>query len=627
MKKVLFFLTSIDDAKKAKSISKKEKSTDLQNIFVSTDPLVNIFLEKNNILYRDSSDYFYFNSQVQKLNKKISNFVTKWYLNKSIKKYLTFENINLGEIISFSLHNYLSEIAYCDEIVTNMLNQETPNIIYLSRSWVELPFVRYQSEKFTLQNIILYKKAKDYGITVKIFGNIYKYLLLNELNFLFKALILSVRNTILEITNKSFKITAGKLVILANYYQLENFIPFILALKKKKVPFTVIGKTYYNLEKKLHQKKISYINIGNNILYYSSLIKTNLMLTLKYLLLMLMLKNNIKRTLARFSSVYWSLLSPKFSYYFSSEFPMLVKNLIWSETFFGKNTRALITIASTDNFSKIFSIFALKKHIRIFELQHGILLFDLESIHRLNNYYVLWSKKVKQIVNKGSVHKEKYLETGYPFFDKYKKLTNSYVKKKSIYKRIKIDSTKKTVLILSVFPSGISKIYSDKPIFSEIKYIFELISNLPEKYNIILRSHPSSNPKWIVKLATNYNFGFYYDSSRLDFKDIISVSDIVISNPTTAMIEAMYYKKPIFSFSYSSEKVYKYKNSFFASSGAVKIFENRTQLHRLFNELQSKEFRYKMFRGQKKFLEEYCMAFSDSSAGRTVETILNILQA
>ena len=627
MKKVLFFITSINDAKKAISISKKAKSTDLQNIFVSADPNVNIFLEKNKILYRDSSDYFYFNSRIHKLNNKISNFVTKWYLNKSIKKYLMFENINLGEIISFSLHNYLSEIAYSEEIVMNMLNEETPNLIYSSRNWVELPFARYQSEKFSLQHIILYEKAKDYGITVKIFGNNYKYFLLDELNFLFKVIISSVRNTILEIRNKSFKITAEKLVVLANYYQLENFIPFILALKKKKVPFMVIGKTHHDQEKKLYQKKISYVNIGNNSLYYSSLRETNFYLTLKYLLLMVMLKNRMKRTLARFSNVYWNLLSPKFTYYFSSEFPMLVKNLIWAETFFGKNTNALITIASTDNFSKIFSIFALKRHIRIFELQHGILLFDLESIHRLNNFYVLWSKKVKQIVTKGSVRKEKYLETGYPFFDKYKKMANSYVNKNDIYKKIKIDNTKKTILILSVFPSGISKIYSDKPIFSEIKYIFELISNLPEKYNIIWRSHPSSNPKWVVKLVTNYNFSFYYDSSRLDFRDIISISDIVISNPTTAMIEAMYYKKPIFSFSYSSEKVYKYKNSFFASSGAVKIFENRIQLHRLFNKLQDKEFKFKMFRGQKKFLEKYCMAFSGSSTARTVETILDILQA
>ena len=627
MKRAIFFITSVADAKKAISINKKARSADSQNIFVSADANVNIFLEKNNVLFRDSSDYFYFNSRVQKLNNKISDFVTKWYLNKSIKKFLMFGNINLGEIISFSLHNYLSEIAHSDEIVTNMLKEENPNLIYLSRSWVELPFARYQSEKFSLQNIILYKKAKDYGITVKIFRNTHKYLLFNELNILFKTLILSVRKTILEIRNKSFKITAEKLVVLANYYQLENFIPFILALKKKKVPFMVIGKIHHYQEKKLYQKKISYINIENNSQYYSSLLKTNLVLALKYLLLMLMLKNRIKHTLARFSNLYWNLLSPKFTYYFSSEFPLLVKNLIWADTFFGKNTDALITIASTDNFSKIFSIFALKKHISVFELQHGILLFDLENIHRLNNYYVLWSKKVKQIINKGSVRKEKYLETGYPFFDKYNKLTNSYVSKNNIYKKMRIDNTKKTILILSVFPSGISKIYSDKPIFSEIKYILELISNLPEKYNIIFRSHPSSNPEWVVKLATNYNFRFYYDSSRLDFRDIISVSDIVISNPTTAMIEAMYYKKPIFSFSYSSEKVYKYKNSFFSLSEAINVFENREQLYYLFNKLKDKKFLSKMLKGQKKFLSEYCMSFSGSSADRTVSTILDLVDS
>ena len=81
-----------------------------------------------------------------------------------------------------------------------------------------------------------------------------------------------------------------------------------------------------------------------------------------------------------------------------------------------------LTMATTDTISHSISYSAKLSGLKVLELQHGMLFTDVDRMHRLNDYYLLWGKQVRSIIKERGLSPQKYPITGYPLFDKYKKV-------------------------------------------------------------------------------------------------------------------------------------------------------------------------------------------------------------
>ena len=128
-------------------------------------------------------------------------------------------------------------------------------------------------------------------------------------------------------------------------------------------------------------------------------------------------------------------------------------------------------------------------------------------------------------------------------------------------------------------------------------------------------------------MAKQWKIDFYYDERKLSIEESITASDIVIANLTTPILDAMFLNKPVLIYLFHYDLGREISNSFLIKSQAAILFEDGDQLRNLINKIEENpSFKMKMDRGQKKFLKEYCMAFSGSSTTRTTKTILDILQ-
>jgi len=184
----------------------------------------------------------------------------------------------------------------------------------------------------------------------------------------------------------------------------------------------------------------------------------------------------------------------------------------------------------------------------------------------------------------------------------------------------------KIILVLAVFPTGLARINQKISPYQFIEMIFQTVGHLNDSWKIIFRPHPSFKANWVRDKAKQQNVDFYYDSRKLPIEEAITVSDIVIANPTTPILDAMFLKKPVLIYPFHHDLNDTLSKSFLIRSGAAVQFGDMNQLKTLINKsIEDTEFKRKMRKAQKKFLEEYCMAFSGSSTDRTVKTILTKL--
>ncbi len=622
-KKYIFFVSSLNEAKKTQDIIKSLNLNRVKIVIISSSPYANIFYENINILYKDVSTYFPNSIKVRVMFKKLNGIITAWYhkYNKKAGDNRIFQQIG------FSLHNYLGELEHSLATAENIINIEKPDKLYLTKYWSETPFRRYQTENFYLYNLALIKLSKKRGIAI-----------LNLENHSFKTLpihlFLFSRTIFLSSSKISFrqifrraKLPALKnLTIMANYYQLENLIPLMDKLKNKSIKFSLIGNADLKQRTILNKKGIDFYAINDLEMITTRLFDIRMFKLINMFLFWGRYRKEIRIFFNKFDRNYWDFISPKFLYYCLYDFPLISDLMTNSQKIFGGKD-ILLTMATTDTISHSISYAAKLSQLNVLELQHGMLFTDVDKVHRLNDYYILWGRRARDIITDKRSILGKYPITGFPLFDKYNKINSSKLRP-IIRKKISIHSKTKVILILAVFPTGLARINQNISPFEYIDMIFQTVNNLNGKWKIIFRPHPSFESGWIINMAKKRNIDLYYDNRKFPIEESIAVSDIVIANLTTPILDAMFLKKPVLTFLFHYDLADEISNSFLAKSKATVLFSNQNELRKYIDLcLNNLRFQQRMLLGQKKFLQEYCMAFSGSSTVRTSKIILDILQA
>ncbi|MBI5357171.1 CDP-glycerol glycerophosphotransferase family protein [Candidatus Collierbacteria bacterium] len=626
--KHLFFVTSMNESKQ--SLLQIDK-LDKQNVkieIISSDPTTNIFSKKLNIKFSDIGNYYPASRRVKTAKNHLNMLMEKWNSDPRLHKNLLYKSqFRLNRLIGYSLDLFLAEILHSLMTAEEIIKKTKPDVIHISPRWLESPFRRYQSEKLNLENIALYQLAKKRRLRVMNFRiPLSQTMFAYTINFLVALTWQLLRASYHQLFHPASPIKSNKLIIMANYYQLENFIPAIKKLKKQNRSLAVIGKISPEQTKKLANLIPTFISLETLEKQKKTLWQTRLINTVAFNLKLIISYSHLKHFFDLENQKYWQFLFPKFLYYFMAEFPLLTDYLDGANHLF-KQGKLLVTPATADNVSQTIAMAAKSTETTVLEFQHGIILNeDDDHSFRNNDYFAVWGEKTRSIIAK-SQNPEKIPITGYPLFDRYRYPHSSIISKSSLRQKLHISHHKtKVLLILSVFPSGATRLYPNKSPYQFMTMIFNTLLASGEDWKVIFRPHPSVDASWIISLAKDMKIDLFYDHRELKLEEAIAASDVIISNPSTTTIESMFQQKPILLYDFPGMNgAYNYSNWFIISSGATAMFKSQTELKKLIEKsLYDKLFRNTMFARQKIFLKEYCSAFSKPATDKARSLIAKL---
>ncbi len=184
---------------------------------------------------------------------------------------------------------------------------------------------------------------------------------------------------------------------------------------------------------------------------------------------------------------------------------------------------------------------------------------------------VVWNEIVKSEAIKFHDIKERTIDiVGIPHYDDYKKY--DYSDKEAFFDKIGADINKKIALVI---PIG-DRYLRDNTVDKDIVDI--LNKNLPENYQILVRMPPGDYVRELENKSNNFNrIKVIYDRSYMATDNIKTTeirkdddihlgqtlfwSDIVISGPSTLVIDSVYMNKPTILFAFDGYKKRNYYDS------------------------------------------------------------------
>ncbi len=176
-----------------------------------------------------------------------------------------------------------------------------------------------------------------------------------------------------------------------------------------------------------------------------------------------------------------------------------------------------------------------------------------------DNILVLNDNVAKKLKSRGI--EGRFFSVGQPIFD-YTAATVNKIDKHKLYEKLKIDSSRKTVL----FCPTLYYIWNDDLTIKEIgdfhlinKPMFEILNYLIEKFNvnIIIRPHPVSDSieNYREYIAGNKHY-YYFDNSLLNITESIVLADICLTYNSTVAVQAVICNKKVVTYNYDYKQKY-----------------------------------------------------------------------
>lgn len=143
-----------------------------------------------------------------------------------------------------------------------------------------------------------------------------------------------------------------------------------------------------------------------------------------------------------------------------------------------------------------------------------------------------------------------FVSVGYPYFDAYRQRFEG-LDRSAILRRIGLVEGQPVILFLVSMTGGAVGPYyrSQRAVYASF---FESLRAMPN-VQAIIRTHPASDSSLPRYIADAENARCVVNP-RADLVELLKVSDIVVGQPTTAMVEAMLVRKPVVFFSVDMAK-------------------------------------------------------------------------
>jgi CDP-glycerol glycerophosphotransferase (TagB/SpsB family) len=323
---------------------------------------------------------------------------------------------------------------------------------------------------------------------------------------------------------------------------LNPWYPIFFKLKKMKISFILIsGDTV--TDSILYNKQIDFLNLYKDINLLSDILKNSDEGK--------KLENQMKKIID--SSKIEGIVS--LSNYLMEEIFRSISIMEIVEPILLKNKfETLIGIADGERLERTTILLAQKLKIKNFSM--------LPIIPNPHPYFADWYKADKifvpgqkgvEILEELGYNKNKLIITGNPKYDFFQKLDQIKLKK-NIMKKYGISFEKIILVGMSRWHKNDEKWMSDLIKFCSVNKLGIIIKIHPT-YKISNHEESESKIKFIKKSCEKYNFLITYDEN---IYELISASDILITEFSTVGIEAVLLNKPVITVNFSNEDLGQY---------------------------------------------------------------------
>ena len=316
----------------------------------------------------------------------------------------------------------------------------------------------------------------------------------------------------------------------------------------------------------------------------------------------------------------WDLIKWKLFYFYTILIPQITENINLADSIFNQHPKVLLTTATNDTFSKCFALSAKKYSVKVIEILHGLIFLDEDATFRCNDAYGIWGPSITTLLDT-KITKQKPVIIGYPYKLKFK--SHSQIRKLSDNARqqLKMGKEEKVLLILGSFPIAVTRFFSTASIYSFINLVVKGVTDTNEKWNIIIRSHPSNTPDWFKQIPIPPSIKIISDNRQMPLSEAVAASDFVISNLTTALLEPMIQNKPHLLYLFENFEIVKKFKHPLISSGAVVPFQTSSQLTKILTTDPNVIASQQLSTG-KNFLKDYCSIPSKISISQKIYNII-----
>ena len=586
------------------------------SIVVSFDYFSHKSLNDYNIKHKLVEEYFSEEDKFE-IDQLSLKFGTSWYKDEKIKKYLEFEELNLGSLLELEMPSYFFTVLKRIIGMKNVIEKENPNkiISYSLKKYIEQVCINKNIKTDFFEKIIPMELFFD-QITIPLnLGLITKNIKISRKNyFKIKKIIDNVFNFIWRTkpSKKTLKNNDSILLLEFNTKLYEDFLKSFQISDKNIIILNQRRPSIWNFEtlniiKNSKCKVLSINDFENKLTKKKKMSKQNELTN--NLELLLDNEDVLKTIFTHKEETFWNVIKEDFLKIITERFKESVDRLILINEIFDKiNIKLIVDWAHTGVEEKEISQVAIKKNIPVFCLQHGIMTLNLKFEKYLslmpvlpsnNTKMLVWGKIMESYLLDHKINPDKILMVGSPRHDRF-------------FKK-KISNNNNTILIASNLFFHINFDGNDTRAYDRfVLYLKEILEYIKK----------NSNKKPIIKLHQTEYFKISSIIKKIDptitiyqYEDILELletCDIVISlNYSTVLLDALILNKPTMVIlpenqNYEEEEIIK-RNAVLAVSN---ISELEIKLKQI---LSDDNIRENLIINGKQFIEEYFSHRGNSS--------------
>jgi len=591
---------------------------------ISLTPESYIALKQAYIEFKDYSEYINYEKSDQ-LFKLSQEWSRNWYKTKHIKALeLKINNIVLPNICELSFHHFFAEALFSFEIAYRIIEKERPEQLFVEPIFGETLWKHGQSFNLNLINKSLIEQAKIRNIKINYQSKsdtdkIVPILLKNLQGFIMNLKHFRKRN---KSTSKRriFSSRTVNVLAFANSYIILNMLPLLKNIRTdRNFELFVSGKTTNNNINILSKNKIRFIKIDNlrNISNYIFVAGKSISYSSKWLKLR---QNKHFRSYFTYRNAsLWPILEGKFNFHFFYYFLIISFYILESQNLFKiTKPKVILLMEGLTALSQVITKLAKLNNIPTVIMQHG-LLGKLELRYETGDYFAVWGKEAKNIYLNAGLKPKNIIKTGYPLFDKYCHVKHiSNLKLIEIKNKLKVNPQKKVLTILGTQQVGIGKL------FSEPQHIFyqSVLNNLSDLkgFQIIIRTHPFDDMGYFKELSNILNLKIII-ANNIALENLIRISDIIISQQTTAALEAILLKKPVIYLTSFEKSIW--PSSFLETKSTINVNDIK-MLQKIILDINSGKYNNKVRKNRMNLIKNYLSNNDGKATTRTVNLIANL---
>lgn len=555
-------------------------------------------------------------------------FADQWCKNQEIRKYLTNDQIDIGQYLIQHWVNFLPLVLASRYTIEAAIKIYQPHeIIYFEHGRsLKSGFLTTSPEALLLDlcynprqyKQIVYTKItlpyhRTFSLPDIVSGeNIKRYidLIIEDPNNIF----LLSETILANIRGKNNILKKCDVLLFGDRHLAPAFIPLLQVLKKRNTKYLLVG-AYVQLH---HQ--IPFIKTGLTYFDYSNI-----------------QPENFDQKITRNAALFWKYYKNSHSYHlilksFDLEFfaEIISKKL---EVFFGRTLHEILieyqrsctllkktrpkTILLTGNYGKknlSLCFAAMQFNTKIIILQHGIMPLPKTIYTKIFDEMLVWGKIEKEIHTKiFELPKSKVKIAGWyyvdPLVDKIRKFKSA---------KTKITKRKSVLFVtnLDIFNNGLQ--------IKTIKETIRSLSSSKDPINFIIRPHPGHTVSRQLKMLTplGKNISIEWDFGKNLDMQLIN-ADIIISQATTVALRAMLWKKPVIHLvPFNTLDICQFSKY----GAAIKVNDMKDLLPSIEKIYSDEIFRNRMLAGQEKLLFEYAYLLDGKACERVANALQNSIQ-